>query len=127
MPPSDLLTVPEVAEILRVPVRTAYALVRTMRHIKIGRLVRVPRAALDEWLRERETEPLTAETVLRLGRPFPARRVRPRIESELPRLTRPTQPRKHRAPPASETPQIRIAQPLKRRQPTKKGGGNEPE
>lgn len=45
-------TVPETAKYLGIGITTTYALVKekTIPSVKIGRQIRVPRAALDEWL-----------------------------------------------------------------------------
>jgi excisionase family DNA binding protein len=52
--PSGLLTVPEAAELLRIGRNTAYALIaaRQLPHVRLGRTLRVPRAALERWLAE---------------------------------------------------------------------------
>lgn len=54
---SNVLTVPELAKELRICTNTAYALVRSgqIRHVKIGRVYRVPRSAVDEYL-NRQTQ-----------------------------------------------------------------------
>jgi excisionase family DNA binding protein len=66
---SDLLTLAEVAETLRVSRTTAYVLARSPEFpaARVGRQIRVPRARLDEWLRARggaipidQTEPQAA-------------------------------------------------------------------
>ena len=53
----NVLTVPELAKELRICTNTAYALVRSgqIRHVKIGRVYRVPRSAVDEYL-NRQTQ-----------------------------------------------------------------------
>lgn len=50
----DLLTVHEVARVLRIGRNTAYALVRSgrVRSLRIGRAVRVPKEALRRFLEE---------------------------------------------------------------------------
>lgn len=48
----DLLTVPEAAKVLRISRNLAYELVT--RHeipaVRLGRVIRIPRAALDDWI-----------------------------------------------------------------------------
>ena len=55
---SELLTVPETAAFLDVSRDTVYRLIREgqLPHVRLGRLLRVPRTKLDEWL-ETETSP----------------------------------------------------------------------
>ena len=50
--PSGLLTVPEAAALLRIGRNTAYAMIasRQLPHVRLGRTLRVPRAALERWL-----------------------------------------------------------------------------
>jgi excisionase family DNA binding protein len=52
--PMGLLTVPEVAALLRIGRNTAYGLIATKQlpHVRIGRTLRVPRSALERWLAE---------------------------------------------------------------------------
>ena len=49
----NVLTVPDLAKELRVCTNTAYALVRSgqIRHVKIGRVYRIPRSAVEEYLK----------------------------------------------------------------------------
>lgn len=58
------LTVAEVAAELQVPLRTAYTYVAKMKHLKMGRLVRVSRASFEAWKRETECESSGNESVL---------------------------------------------------------------
>ena len=48
----NVLTVPELAQELRICTNTAYALVRfgQIRCIKVGRIYRIPRSAVEEYL-----------------------------------------------------------------------------
>ena len=50
----DLLTIPEVARVLRVPPARAYNLAREglIPTVRVGRQVRVDRDALQEWIRD---------------------------------------------------------------------------
>jgi excisionase family DNA binding protein len=48
------LTAQDIANELKVPLRTAYTYAQAMRHLKIGRNVRVTRAAFEAWKREHE-------------------------------------------------------------------------
>lgn len=58
---SDLLTVSETAERLRISTGLTYELIRQERlpHVHLGRRVLVPTAALDEWLRDESRRALT--------------------------------------------------------------------
>ncbi len=49
---SDLLTVPEAAKFLRISRNLAYELVarRELPCVRLGRVIRVPRTALDAWI-----------------------------------------------------------------------------
>lgn len=49
---SDLLTVPEAAKLLRISRNLAYELVarRELPCVRLGRVIRVPRASLDAWI-----------------------------------------------------------------------------
>ncbi len=49
---SELLTVPEAARLLRISRNLAYELVarREIPSIRLGRVIRIPRSALDEWI-----------------------------------------------------------------------------
>ncbi len=49
---ATLLTVPETAKLLRISRNLAYELIAQggIPAIRLGRIIRVPRAALDEWL-----------------------------------------------------------------------------
>ena len=49
---SPLLTVPELAQLLRIGRNKAYEVVATgaLPVVRIGRLIRVPRAAVDRWI-----------------------------------------------------------------------------
>jgi excisionase family DNA binding protein len=49
---SDLLTVPETAKLLRISRNLAYELVarRELPCVRLGRVIRVPRASLDAWI-----------------------------------------------------------------------------
>lgn len=53
----NVLTIPELAKELRVCTNTAYALVKSgqIRHVKIGRVYRVPRSAVEDYL-NRQTQ-----------------------------------------------------------------------
>ncbi len=48
-PKLDMLTVKEAADFLRVNVKTVYALIAAgrLRCVRVGRVIRIPRAALD--------------------------------------------------------------------------------
>ena len=54
MSEAEFLTIPEVAKVLRVAVRTAYSLAREQRlpAIKVGTQWRISRAALETWATE---------------------------------------------------------------------------
>ncbi len=58
---SDLLTVSEAAERLRISTGLTYELIRQERlpHVHLGRRVLVPTAALDAWLQNESTRTLT--------------------------------------------------------------------
>lgn len=62
---SDVLTVPEVAERLRVGRAAAYRLVESgeLRSIRVGRTIRIPQQALDEFLEgdPGDAEPITVQ------------------------------------------------------------------
>ncbi len=51
---SGLLTVPEAAQILRISRNLAYELVarNELPSIRLGRVIRIPRAALDAWMEQ---------------------------------------------------------------------------
>ncbi len=53
----DLLTVPETARVLRIGRNLAYELVARgeIPSVRLGRVIRVPRTALDAWLQRRPT------------------------------------------------------------------------
>ncbi len=57
---SDLLTVSEAAERLRISTGLTYELIRQelLPHVHLGRRVFVPSASLDEWLRHESTRRL---------------------------------------------------------------------
>ncbi len=54
-----LLTVPEAARLLRIGRNLAYELVARgeLPSVRLGRVIRVPRAALDAWLETESTRP----------------------------------------------------------------------
>lgn len=60
----DLLTVPEAAKLLRISRNLAYELVarRELPSVRLGRVIRIPRSALDAWMEERikATDPASA-------------------------------------------------------------------
>ena len=49
---SELLTVPEAAQLLRISRNLAYELVarQQLPSVRLGRVIRVPRTSLDEWI-----------------------------------------------------------------------------
>ena len=67
--PPTLLTVKEVAELLRVHQRTAYRLITggTIRAVKIGSQWRVPEKALTEFIEQGLNEPVAAPAKKRSG------------------------------------------------------------
>jgi excisionase family DNA binding protein len=103
--PPDFLTVEEAARVLRIGRTAAYALARTWREtdgreglpvVPVGRLLRVPRAALEEMA----GGPITAVAALIERLPKPASE--PRIGEALqPQPPRATNPRHHRAHPST--------------------------
>lgn len=54
----DLLTVPEAAQLLRISRNLAYELVaqHQLPCVRFGRTIRIPRASLERWIRERAEE-----------------------------------------------------------------------
>ena len=54
----DLLTVPEVAELLRISRNLAYELVaqHQLPAVRFGRVIRVPRNALAEWVQQKSSQ-----------------------------------------------------------------------
>lgn len=54
----DLLTVPEAAQLLRISRNLAYELVaqHQLPCVRLGRTIRIPRASLERWIRERAEE-----------------------------------------------------------------------
>lgn len=56
--PSDLLTVPEAAQLLRISRNLAYELVaqHQLPCVRLGRTIRIPRDSLELWIRERAEE-----------------------------------------------------------------------
>jgi len=52
--PQEFLTVPQTAEILQVNPHTVYNWLYTkgLPHVKLGKIVRIPRDKLDKWLEE---------------------------------------------------------------------------
>jgi excisionase family DNA binding protein len=67
---APLLSVTEAAAVLGISRRTAYTLVqaRQVPSIRLGGRIKVPAAALDEWLAERHREALEA---VRITEPVP--------------------------------------------------------
>lgn len=57
-PREPLLTASEVRAYLRISERTAYRLVRALRHYKVGARILVPQSALDEYLAKCQQEPV---------------------------------------------------------------------
>lgn len=59
---TDLLTLPEVAELLRVTPRAIYYLVhgRKIPHLKLGRSLRFDRLEIDQWLRKQRVPAVAA-------------------------------------------------------------------
>lgn len=57
----DLLTVPEAAKLLRISRNLAYELVtrNELPAVRLGRIIRIPRAALDDWIANRAGSSLT--------------------------------------------------------------------
>lgn len=53
---SDVITVKELATILRIGINNAYALVRngTIHSIRVGRQYRIPASAVDEYLSDKQ-------------------------------------------------------------------------
>jgi excisionase family DNA binding protein len=93
---SELLTVREVAAVLRVSRRAAYNAMHAMRHYRIGKHLRVTRQALTAWLEANAEE--GAQTMPVRGAPWAAGVL----------------PFRPRATPASSEPPIHITQPRKR-------------
>ena len=58
----SMLTVPEAAAYLRISRDLAYKLVATdqLPHVRLGRTIRVPRFALEEWVARQSGLPLSA-------------------------------------------------------------------
>jgi excisionase family DNA binding protein len=81
---SELLTVPEAAQLLRISRNLAYELVarQELPAIRLGRVIRIPRAALDEWMEQQATfidgTPPPASIPQKPNRPSPIRERSPR-------------------------------------------------
>lgn len=61
----DLLTVPEAAKLLRISRNLAYELVARdeLPAVRLGRVIRIPRSLLDEWITSQASPPPTAGAV----------------------------------------------------------------
>lgn len=76
---SELLTVPEAAQLLRISRNLAYELVarQELPSIRLGRVIRIPRASLDEWMEQQATfiegTPPPAPIPQKPNRPSPVR------------------------------------------------------
>jgi len=61
----DLLTVPEAAKLLRISRNLAYELVARdeLPAVRLGRVIRIPRSLLDEWITSQVSQPAAAGAV----------------------------------------------------------------
>ncbi len=64
-----LLTVQEAAELLRISPNTCYELIRQVRipHIRLGRVIRIPRHGLETWIHEEARLPEPPPPVVSFG------------------------------------------------------------
>ena len=65
----ELITVVEAAEVLRISRNLAYDLVARgeMPHVRLGRIIRVPRKSLEDWIARQTVETVNGSQGLSLG------------------------------------------------------------
>ena len=68
---SDLLTVQEAAEYLRISKDLAYELIarKELPHVRLGRVIRVPKFGLEQWIAREAGLPLTAPPEIKSPKP----------------------------------------------------------
>lgn len=68
---SDMLTVSEAAAYLRISRDLAYELVRRteLPHVRLGRVIRVPKFGLEQWIARQAGLPLSDESEVTSARP----------------------------------------------------------
>jgi excisionase family DNA binding protein len=71
--PPTLLTVPETAAYLRISRNTAYEIVKRgeLPSVRLGRVIRVPRASLDAWIVEAAQRALAGDEPAAWAQPLP--------------------------------------------------------
>lgn len=67
-----MLTVRETAEYLRISTDTAYELIarNELPHLRLGRVIRVPRFGLEQWIARESGLPLSAPAEVTSPKPF---------------------------------------------------------